>query len=262
MSWMKERKPAFAWLRDTIDFFGVIFFELADLVAEKGVKRVPYGKIVLGGLGLTAALMLLSLGIVSREYYGKITVDHELDRQKTLFEKQLNHQQRKIQDLQQRVEARESLESEMLAMMDRYDSPLEAAEREKYVKFTVEEARRLDLDPTLVFSLIAVESGFNPRAVSHVGATGMAQLRPYVAKAFAEEAGVIWRGNATLNDPMENTRIGLYYLTTLLNKFGDLKLALEAYNHGPTGLERKIASGSTPTKYSGKILSLSSAFNV
>ncbi len=91
--------------------------------------------------------------------------------------------------------------------------------------FIAETARRYDVDPLLVRSVIEVESAGNPWAISPKGAQGLMQLMPATARRFDV-------GN-TFN-PWENIEGGVRYLKYLLALFGDERLALAAYNAGPT----------------------------
>jgi soluble lytic murein transglycosylase-like protein len=90
-------------------------------------------------------------------------------------------------------------------------------------------AEEASLDPALVAAVAAVESGFNPRAVSPAGAVGVMQLMP----GTAAELGV-----SDPFDPAQNVRAGARYLRNLLDRFGKLELALAAYNAGPGAVER------------------------
>ena len=85
-------------------------------------------------------------------------------------------------------------------------------------------AAEVDLDPYLVLAVIAVESNFKARAVSHKSARGLMQLIPATAARF---------GVKDVFDPSENVRGGTQYLRWLLDHFdGDVKLALAGYNAG------------------------------
>ncbi|MFC5345312.1 lytic transglycosylase domain-containing protein [Brevundimonas staleyi] len=90
-------------------------------------------------------------------------------------------------------------------------------------------ADRHGLDPKLLHSLVLVESGYRPTACSPVGACGLTQLMP----ATAVELGV-----ADRFDPVANLGGGAEYLARQIVRFGDLRLALAAYNSGPTRVAR------------------------
>ena len=91
-------------------------------------------------------------------------------------------------------------------------------------------AKKYDLPAKLIHSMIQAESGFQPDAVSPVGAQGLMQLMP----ATARDLGV--------NDPFDveqNIDGGAKYIRQMLDRFdGDIKLALAAYNAGPGTVAR------------------------
>jgi soluble lytic murein transglycosylase-like protein len=82
----------------------------------------------------------------------------------------------------------------------------------------------------LVASVIAVESNFNPKAVSWKSARGLMQLMPETAARF---------GVTQVFDPRQNIEAGTRYLKELLTRYnGDLSLTLAAYNAGPERVEQ------------------------
>ncbi len=91
-------------------------------------------------------------------------------------------------------------------------------------------AEKHGVDESLIRWVIAVESNFNPRAVSRKRAEGLMQLLPKTAALYS--VGDIF-------DPAQNIDAGTRYLKDLLARYrGDLRLALAAYNAGPEMVER------------------------
>jgi hypothetical protein len=85
------------------------------------------------------------------------------------------------------------------------------------------------VDPRLVVAVVIAESNFNPNATSHAGAMGLGQLMPGTARGL----GV---GNAY--DPVQNLAGSVKLIRGHLDKYGDLALALSAYNAGPGAVKK------------------------
>jgi soluble lytic murein transglycosylase-like protein len=86
------------------------------------------------------------------------------------------------------------------------------------------------VDPLLIKSIIATESGFNHKAVSPKGARGLMQLMP----ATAQRLGV-----RNSFDPEENIRGGIRHFRSLMDSFNNnLELSLAAYNAGENLVRR------------------------
>ncbi|HBY58994.1 MAG TPA: lytic transglycosylase domain-containing protein, partial [Solibacterales bacterium] len=93
-----------------------------------------------------------------------------------------------------------------------------------------ETAREHGVEPALVHSVISVESGYNPFAVSPKGAEGLMQLIPGTARRL---------GVNNSFDPRQNVAAGVKHLKYLQDLYqGDLRLALAAYNAGEGAVKR------------------------
>ena len=80
--------------------------------------------------------------------------------------------------------------------------------------------------PLPILAAVAYEeSRLEPAARSHAGARGLLQVMPGTAKALRSR-------------PESNILTGARYLKQLLARFGNLELALAAYNAGPTAVEK------------------------
>lgn len=98
----------------------------------------------------------------------------------------------------------------------------------EYLAVAKAAAARHGIPEDLFLRLIQQESGWNPGAVSHKGATGLAQLMPGTAKSLGVD----------INDPVDNIEGGARYLRMMYDKFGTWQLALAAYNAGPGAVEK------------------------
>lgn len=107
-----------------------------------------------------------------------------------------------------------------------------------------EEARVAGYDPLLILAIIDVESDFEEAAVSNRGARGLMQIKPSTLYFLAQRTGIKLSRQEVASDPALAVRLGIRYLRWLNDRFGNLDLALMAYNAGPTRIHRAVKSGS------------------
>lgn len=122
----------------------------------------------------------------------------------------------------------------------------------------LEESGKNALDPMLLLAVIHVESAFNHQAVSPKGAQGLMQLLPAAVAALVEERKIPpSSAYRNLKDPSHNVKLGASYLAYMMERFGDLKIALTAYNAGPTWTRKKIEARETLSfAYADKVLAV------
>ena len=86
--------------------------------------------------------------------------------------------------------------------------------------------------------MIEAESKFDSDAESKAGAIGLMQLTPATAKGIAQYTGGSRFRVSDLTNPDINIRYGAWYLGHLMNKYGNERLALAAYNAGQENVDR------------------------
>lgn len=123
-----------------------------------------------------------------------------------------------------------------------------------YDSFIEEASKRFNIPMALIKAVIAIESNFDPKAISRAGAQGLMQLMP----TTATEMGV-----RDVFDPRQNILGGTRYLRVLTNSYnGDLVLTLASYNAGQKQVNRamKIPPIAETQSYVRRVLRLYFAF--
>ena len=123
----------------------------------------------------------------------------------------------------------------ILDLSKQYEAPVTLAE------VIYDSALREGIDPEFAFRLVNLESQFKPQARSRAGAIGLAQVQLATARFYERD---IQRDD--LHDPATNLRIGLRFLRDLIGVYGDIELALLAYNWGPSRLQELLDEGRDP----------------
>jgi len=125
------------------------------------------------------------------------------------------------------------------------------ANRKRFAGKIAEVANRYNVPEALIHAVVAIESAYDPNAISRAGAVGLMQLMP----ATAERYGVTNR-----NNPAANLAGGTRYLKDLLERFdSDLELVLAGYNAGENAVEKygnRIPPYNETQNYVRKVLKL------
>lgn len=94
------------------------------------------------------------------------------------------------------------------------------------------------VDEELLKAVIAVESGFNPRAVSPRGALGLMQITPVTGDRYATPQERRTPAATRLLDPRTNVHTGARMLADLTRRYGGIDVALAAWNAGEGTVRR------------------------
>ena len=125
------------------------------------------------------------------------------------------------------------------------------ANRKRFASKIAEVASRYQVPEGLLHAVIAIESAYDPNAVSRAGAVGLMQLMPATARRY---------GVANRQDPFANLTGGTRYLKDLLLRFdSNLELALAGYNAGENAVEKygnQIPPYAETQSYVRKVLEL------
>ncbi len=106
-------------------------------------------------------------------------------------------------------------------------------------------ARAARLDPHFAWAIMRRESAFRPHVTSSADARGLMQIIPPTARAIATRLSLPEPDPAELYAPDLNVRLGTWYLSALLERFGHPALAAAAYNAGPSNVLRWLTARGT-----------------
>ena len=115
--------------------------------------------------------------------------------------------------------------------------------RQDYSEYVEKYAKENNIDSLLVYAIIKAESNFNDDAVSNKGATGLMQLMNETAEEVAQNESIEFVSNDSLYNPEINIQIGVTYFANLLEIFGNVAIALAAYNAGMGTVQSWIDDG-------------------
>ena len=146
-----------------------------------------------------------------------------------------------------------TLKENLSHFISRVNASLNDAQLHQITDSIIQESGNHQIDPYLVASIIFVESRFSPGVVSPRGAKGLMQLTDAVIPSLG------------ISDPFDiaqNIAGGTFFLTELMQQFAELKLALAAYNAGPTRVKKygTIPPLKETKKYVAKVISVYGKF--
>jgi soluble lytic murein transglycosylase len=119
----------------------------------------------------------------------------------------------------------------------------------------IEDSEFYDIDPVFIMAVIKTESSFNPLARGKFGEIGLMQIKPDTAQWIAKKEGLHWGGNSSLENPVENVKIGIAYVNYLRNSFaGHSNKYLSAYNMGAANVRKAYSNEIKPREYTTRVM--------
>lgn len=116
----------------------------------------------------------------------------------------------------------------------------------KYEEIVSIYSEKYSVDENLIFAIIKAESDFDKNVISNKGAVGLMQLMNNTAKEVALKNNIeINSNNITqeLLNPEKNIEIGTKYTEMMIRKYGNIQVALAAYNAGTGTIDNWIEKG-------------------
>ena len=114
--------------------------------------------------------------------------------------------------------------------------------KKEYSEYVSKYSQEYEIDENLIYALIKAESNFDANAVSNKDAQGLMQLMYSTAKDVAKKSGIELTEENIL-EPETNINIGTKYISTLLEKYECVEVALAAYNAGSGNVDKWITNG-------------------
>jgi soluble lytic murein transglycosylase len=143
------------------------------------------------------------------------------------LEKQVSYQQKRIGELEQKLQ--------LYKVIEDFQIGFNQDEVGRLTSVIYSESKKYHYDPLFLVSVILTESTFKKHQISDSGAVGLMQLLPATGRNMAPKVGVAWN-DSTLSQPEDNIKIGSGYLFQYILRYQDVKKALVAYNVGETKL--------------------------
>lgn len=113
---------------------------------------------------------------------------------------------------------------------------------QKYSEYVEKYAKEYNVEKELIYAMIKAESNFKEDAISNKKALGLMQILESTANEVAEELGIEVTKDEILNSEI-NICLGTKYISNLIEKYGNIQLAVAAYNAGIGNVDNWIEKG-------------------
>ena len=133
-----------------------------------------------------------------------------------------------------------------------YDCPLDF-EFQNYIRKICEAN---DVPMTLILAIISAESSFRPNIISKTNDYGLMQINVVNHDWLSETYGI-----TDFLDPHQNVFAGIQMYLKYYHKYGEVNMALMAYNHGEAGAKRMWDKGIYETDYTRKVINTKESFD-
>ena len=114
--------------------------------------------------------------------------------------------------------------------------------KKEYVEYVEKYSKEYNVEENLIYAVIKAESNFNPEAKSEKNAIGIMQIMNSTAEDVAKDLNIEVT-ESKLSEVELNINIGTKYLSTLLQKYNNVGLAITAYNAGIGKVDSWIENG-------------------
>ena len=118
--------------------------------------------------------------------------------------------------------------------------------KKDYEEYVQKYAQEYNMDENLIYALIKAESNFNSKAKSSKDAIGLMQLMESTAQDVCKKTDLQISSDELsekLLEPDININIGTKYLSILIQKYGNIEIAITAYNAGIGTVDTWIEKG-------------------
>ena len=122
------------------------------------------------------------------------------------------------------------------------DQMMKITYKKDYSEYVSKYSEEYNVEEDLIYAIIKAESNFDPNAQSNKDAQGLMQLMYSTAEEIANKININLTEDNIL-DPDININLGTNYISSLLNKYECVEIALAAYNAGSGNVDKWIENG-------------------